>query len=110
MNPDHTFFFAFKPDCDPVLVPNKSAHALLRWAAQGHEVFEVRWSDEWDYILMVPDEQYRLYDLLGVNVFADTWAIMGAAQAIRDRVAALIRAKTEQIPGNISTTAATPDA
>ncbi|MFC3088485.1 hypothetical protein [Tabrizicola soli] len=96
---DHrAFFFAVRRGCEPVLVPNKSAHALLHWAAKGHEVFEVRWSDEWDHILMAPDEQYRLYDLLGDNVFADSWAVMSAAQAIRDRVAALIRAKTEQTP------------
>jgi hypothetical protein len=34
---DRTFHFAVKPGCDPVQLPNLSAHSKLPWVARGYE-------------------------------------------------------------------------
>lgn len=34
---NRTFYFAVKPGCDPVQLPNLSAHTKLPWVARGYE-------------------------------------------------------------------------
>lgn len=108
MTPDRIFYFACKPGCDPVQVSGKTAHARLPWVAQGYEVFEWHWNVQYGANETLITEVERLYDFCGDRQ-APPYPASLLGMELRRKVSVLIRAKTEQKPGNPTPPAATTD-